>query len=50
MKAIKFSECVKNLVTDCIDKHDVEDLSLIWKLLRNILNEYTILKKNKIEY
>jgi hypothetical protein len=33
------------MVADCINMKDVDDLSLVWKLLKNILNEYAHLKK-----
>ena len=46
-KAIKFAERVRNMVAMCVDDENLDDLSLVWRLLKTILNEYSKLKKKQ---
>jgi len=46
-KSIKFAERVRSMVAICVDDQNLDDLSLVWKLLKTILSEYSKLKKNQ---
>ena len=44
---MKFSECVKSMIASCIEDKDIDDLSFVWKMLKNILTDYSRLKKEE---
>jgi len=45
---MKFAESVKNMVEICIGQKDIDDLGIVWRVLKNILYEYSKLKKESL--